>query len=150
VFVRQLLEDDKVGKLDSFKDIPSAKKKGAEEEEEEEVVDLKRTKKKMDLGAGPSNASTANLGPVAPPAIESPSTLESSGNSSRGRFRLLRFGFSFSCSKRWSCGWKDQWYVFFWMEKVDPLFSCSVNLVVVGKSPVFPVIHEEHGCSSFP
>jgi hypothetical protein len=34
--------------------------------------------------------------------------------------------------------------------KTDPLFSCLVNLVVVGKSPVSPVIHEEHGCSSFP
>jgi hypothetical protein len=47
-FVRQLLKDDKPGKLDSFKDIPSAKKKGAEEEE----VDSKRTMKKMDLDAG--------------------------------------------------------------------------------------------------
>jgi hypothetical protein len=71
-FVRQLLKDDKAGKLDSFKDIPLAKEeKGAEEEEEEAVVDSKRTKKKMDLGAGPSNAR---------PAIETPSTPESSGN----------------------------------------------------------------------
>jgi hypothetical protein len=80
--VRQLLKDDKAGKLDSFKDIPSTKeKKGAEEEE---VVDSKRTKKKMDLGAGPSNVSSANPGPVAPPTIEAPSTPESSGNSSEG------------------------------------------------------------------
>jgi hypothetical protein len=27
------------------------------------------------------------------------------------------------------------------------LFSCSVNLVLVGKSLVSLVIHEEHGCS---
>jgi hypothetical protein len=73
--------DNEVGKLDSFKDIPSAKKeKGVEEEE----VDSKRTKKKMDLGAGPSNADPANPGPVAPPTIEAPSTPESSGNSSEG------------------------------------------------------------------
>jgi hypothetical protein len=44
-FVRQLLKDDKAGKLDSFKDIPSTKeKKGVEEEEEVVVVDSKRTK----------------------------------------------------------------------------------------------------------
>jgi hypothetical protein len=91
VFVRQLLKKDKAGKLDSFKYIASAKKKGAKEEEEEEeeevvvvVVDSKRTKMKMDLGTGPSNAGPANLGPVAPPAIEAPLTLESSGNSSEG------------------------------------------------------------------
>jgi hypothetical protein len=41
-------------------------------------------------------------------------------------------------------------YVYFLMEKIDPLFSYSVNLVVVGKSLVSSVIHEEHGCSSFP
>jgi hypothetical protein len=74
------MKDDKAGKLDSFKDISSEKnKKGAKEEE---VVDSKRTKKKMDLDAGPSNASLANPDPVAPPAIEAPSTLESSGNTS--------------------------------------------------------------------
>jgi hypothetical protein len=78
-FVRQLLKDDKAGKLDSFKDISSAKKKGAEEE-----VDSKWTKKKMDLDAGPSNAGPANPGPVANLAIEAPSTQESSGNSSKG------------------------------------------------------------------
>jgi hypothetical protein len=75
-FVRQLLKDDKAGKLDSFKDIPSAKKNGAKEEEE---VDSKGTKKKMDLSVGPSNACPANPGPVAPPTIEAPSTPESSG-----------------------------------------------------------------------
>jgi hypothetical protein len=76
------LKDEKASKLDSFKDIPSVKKKkGAEEE-----VDSKRTKKKMDLDAGPSNAGLANPGPVAPPAIEAPSTPESSGNSSDGSF----------------------------------------------------------------
>jgi hypothetical protein len=48
------LKDDKAGKLDSFKDIPSAKKKNGVEEEE---VDSKRTKKKMDIDVGPSNAS---------------------------------------------------------------------------------------------
>jgi hypothetical protein len=71
VFVRQLLKDDKSGKLDSFKEILAAKKKkGAEEEEEEEVevVDSKRTKKKMDFSTGPSNAGPANPGPVAPPS----------------------------------------------------------------------------------
>jgi hypothetical protein len=69
-FVRQLLKDHKAGKLDLFKDIPSAKKeKGAKEEEE---VDSKRTKKEMDLGAGPSNAGPTNPGPVAPVAIEAP------------------------------------------------------------------------------
>jgi hypothetical protein len=72
------------------------------------------------------------------------------GTPRRGRLRLLRFGFTDSCSDRWSCGSKVQWYVLFWMEKINPLFSCSVNLVVVGKSLVSPVIHEEHGYSSFP
>jgi hypothetical protein len=47
-------------------------------------VDSKRTKKKMDLGTGPSNVSPTNPGPVAPPAIEAPSTLESSRNSLEG------------------------------------------------------------------
>jgi hypothetical protein len=47
-------------------------------------VESKRTKKKMDLGAGPSNAGLANPGPVAPLAIEAPSTPESSGNSLEG------------------------------------------------------------------
>jgi hypothetical protein len=79
-FVRQLLKDDKATKLDSFKDIPSAKKNGVKEEE----VDSKRTKKKMDLSVGPSNACPANPDPVAPPTIEAPSTPESSGNSSEG------------------------------------------------------------------
>jgi hypothetical protein len=46
-FVRQLLKDDMASKIDSFKDIPSLKKrKGVEEEE---VVDSKMTKKKMDI-----------------------------------------------------------------------------------------------------
>jgi hypothetical protein len=81
VFVRRLSKDDKVGKLDSFKDIPSAKKKKGVKEE---VVDSNRTKKKMDVSAGPSNADPANPGPVAPPAIEAPSMPESSGNSSEG------------------------------------------------------------------
>jgi hypothetical protein len=72
-FVRQLLKDDNDGKLDSFKDVPSAKnKKGAVEEEEE--VDSKMTKRKMDVSTGPSNAGPTNLGPVAPPDIEAPST----------------------------------------------------------------------------
>jgi hypothetical protein len=47
--VRQLLKDDKAGKLDSFKDILSAKKKKGVEEEEEEVVvevDSKRTRRR--------------------------------------------------------------------------------------------------------
>jgi hypothetical protein len=79
-FVRQLLKDDKAGKLDSFKDIPSAK----EEKGEEEEVDSKRTKKKMDLGTGPSNVGSANPGPMAPPAIEAPSMPVSSRNSSEG------------------------------------------------------------------
>jgi hypothetical protein len=82
-FVRQLLKHDKASKLDMFKDIPSAKKKGAEEEEEE-VVDSKRTNKKMDLNAGLSNANPDNPSPVAPLAIEAPPTPESSGNSSEG------------------------------------------------------------------
>jgi hypothetical protein len=80
-FLRQLLKDDKAGKLDSFKDIPSAKKKMGVEEEE---VDSKKTKKKMDLGAGPSNAGLANPGPVDPLAIRAPSTPQSSGNFSEG------------------------------------------------------------------
>jgi hypothetical protein len=54
--VRQLLKDDKAGNLDLFNDILSAKEEKGAEEEEEEVVDSKRTKKKMDLNAGPSNA----------------------------------------------------------------------------------------------
>jgi hypothetical protein len=84
-FVRQLLKDDKADKLDSSKDIPSGKKKGVDEEvEEEEEVDSKRTKKKMDLSAGPSNADPTNPGLVAPPAIEAPSTPKSLGNSSEG------------------------------------------------------------------
>jgi hypothetical protein len=83
-FVRHLLKDDKVGKLHSFKDIPSAKKKGAEVEEEEKEVHSKRTKKKTDLGGGPSNAGPANPSPVACPTIEATSTLESSWNSSKG------------------------------------------------------------------
>jgi hypothetical protein len=81
-FVRQLLKVDKAGKLESFKDIPSAKEeKGAEEEEEEDeeeevVVDSKRTKKKMDLSAGPSNVGPANPGPLAPTAIEAPAAYQ--------------------------------------------------------------------------
>jgi hypothetical protein len=39
-------------------------------------VDTKRTKKKMDLDADPSNVGPANPGPMAPPAIEAPSTPE--------------------------------------------------------------------------
>jgi hypothetical protein len=80
VFVTYLSKDGKAGKRDSLKDILSAKTKGADEEEEE--VDSKRTKKKMYLGTGSSNASPANPGLVAPPANEAPSTPESSGNSS--------------------------------------------------------------------
>jgi hypothetical protein len=79
--VRQILKDDKAGKLDSFKDIPSAKKKkGAEEEE----VDSKRTKKKMNLDAGPSSADLANPDPMTPPVIEAPSMPDSLGNSLDG------------------------------------------------------------------
>jgi hypothetical protein len=71
--------DNEVGKLDSFKDIPSAKKeKGVEEE-----VDSKRTKKKMDLDAGPSNADPTNPGPVAPQPLKLPRR-QSSGNSLEG------------------------------------------------------------------
>jgi hypothetical protein len=97
--VRQLLKDDKAGKLDLFKDIPSAK------EEEEEEVDSKRTKKKMDLSTGPSNVSPANLGPMAPQPLKLPRRQSHRGTPRRGHLRLLRFGFSFSLSNRWSCGW---------------------------------------------
>jgi hypothetical protein len=34
--------------------------------------------------------------------------------------------------------------------KIDPLISYTVNLGVVGKSPVSLDINEEHCCSSFP
>jgi hypothetical protein len=94
------LKDDNAGKLDLFKDIPSAKKKDEEEEEEVVVVvmvvvDSKRIKKKMDLGAGPSNASPANPSPVAPPGIEAPPTLESSENSSEGSSLITQIWFFF-------------------------------------------------------
>jgi hypothetical protein len=76
------LKDDKAGKIGSFKEILLVKnKKGAKEEEE---VDSKMTKKKIDVGAGSSNADPSNPCLVAPPAIEAPSTPESSGNSSEG------------------------------------------------------------------
>jgi hypothetical protein len=39
---------------------------------------------------------------------------------------------------------------FFLDAKIDPLFSCSVNLVVVGRSLVSSVVHEEYWCSAFP
>jgi hypothetical protein len=81
---------------------------------------------------------------VAPEPLKLPQHRSHQGTPRRGRLRLLGLDFSFSCSNRWSCGWKDQWYVFFWMEKINPLFSYSVNLVVVGKSHVSPIIHEEH------
>jgi hypothetical protein len=64
------LKDDKAGKLDSFKDIPSAKEeKGAEEEG---VVDSSRTKKKMDLSGGPSNAGPPILVPRLPQPLKLP------------------------------------------------------------------------------
>jgi hypothetical protein len=61
---------------------PTKKKKGVEEVEE--VMDSMMTNNKMDIDTGPSNAGSANSCLVAPPAIEAPSTLESSGNSSKG------------------------------------------------------------------
>jgi hypothetical protein len=47
-------------------------------------VDSKLNKKKIDVGAGSSNAGNRQSSPVAPPAIEAPSMPESSGNYSEG------------------------------------------------------------------
>jgi hypothetical protein len=136
------LKDDKAGKLDSLNDILSTKKKkGAEEEEE---VDSNRTKKRWTLALVLQMSALPIPVPWLPRPLKLPRRQSHQGTPRRGRLRLLRFGFSFSHSNRLSCGWKDQLYVLFWMEKIDPLFSCSVNLVVVGKSHTSPVIHEEH------
>ncbi|XP_039818526.1 FK506-binding protein 4-like [Panicum virgatum] len=80
-YLAQLDKDYGAGKLDGFSDIPLAEKKKAAEEEE---VDSEMTKKKMDVGAGPSNVGPGNPGPVAPLAIGAPATPESSVYSSEG------------------------------------------------------------------
>jgi hypothetical protein len=111
------------------------------------VVDSKRTKNKMDLSASPSNNGPANPSLVAPPTIEAPSTLKSSRSFFEGLSLdysdlgfLLHFQIGGLVDGKINC-------MFFLMEMIDPLFSCSVNLVLVGKSLVSLVIHEEHGCS---
>jgi hypothetical protein len=136
-YVRQLLKDDKAAKLDSFKDIPWAKKKGAEEED---VVDSKMTKKKMDVGNGPSNVGPTNLGPVAPPAIDAPATPKSSRYSLEGSTYITQIWVFFSLFIGGLVGGRSIIY-FVFNGNIDPLFFCYVNLVLVGKSsfsPCFP------------
>jgi hypothetical protein len=116
---RQLLKDDKAGKLDSLMDILSAKKKkGAEEEE----VDSKRTKKKMDVDASPSNTSPTNPGPVAPPTIEAPSTPVIGELLGGVVLDYSDLGFSFSCSNRWSVDGKINGMFSFKWKRSIPYF----------------------------
>lgn len=133
-YVRQLLKDDKAAKFNSFKDIPWAKKKGAEEED---VVDSKMTKK-MDVSNGPSNVGPTNPGPVAPPVINAPATPKSSRYSLEGSTYIPHIWVFFSLFIGGLVGGRSIIY-FVFNGKTDPLFFCYVNLVVVGKSPFFPM-----------